>query len=85
MRDKQKLSALRVQMLALALVLVFVGGSARAQDPFLGPLHTVITGPSTVPGNGDENPYGVAQIPSLQPMAGTATWSKLPRRANRSQ
>ncbi len=40
-------------------------GSASAQGfgAFVGPLHHVSTITSTVPGNGDVNPYGVAVIP----------------------
>ncbi|MBM9506425.1 hypothetical protein ITX44_18075 [Streptomyces sp. KK5PA1] len=34
-------------------------GSGR---PFLGPLHTVSTVASTVPANGDQNPYGTALV-----------------------
>jgi hypothetical protein len=42
-----------------------VAGSASASGfpAFVGPLHTVSTVASTVPGNGDVNPYGVAVIP----------------------
>jgi hypothetical protein len=42
-----------------------VAGSASAGGfpAFVGPLHTVSTVASTVPGNGDVNPYGVAVIP----------------------
>jgi hypothetical protein len=40
-------------------------GSASAQGfgAFIGPLHHVSTITTTVPGNGDQNPYGVAVIP----------------------
>jgi len=43
-----------------------VAGSANAQGSgaFVGPLGHVSTIASTVPGNGDVNPYGVAVIPS---------------------
>ena len=43
-----------------------LAGNARAQGAgaFVGPLHHVSTIASTVPGNGDVNPYGVAVIPS---------------------
>jgi hypothetical protein len=42
-----------------------VAGSASAQGfgAFVGPLHHTSTIASTVPGNGDLNPYGVAVIP----------------------
>jgi hypothetical protein len=39
-----------------------VGGSAAADTTFLGGANTVGTVGSTVPGNGDVNPYGVAVI-----------------------
>ena len=43
-----------------------VAGNAHAQgsSAFVGPLHHVSKIASTVPGNGDVNPYGVAVIPS---------------------
>ncbi|MFF9645894.1 NHL repeat-containing protein [Kitasatospora aureofaciens] len=37
-------------------------GGAVARPPFLGPLHTVTQIASTVPGNGDLNPYGTFTI-----------------------
>ena len=37
--------------------------SAGSVPAFVGPLHHVTTLASTVPGNGDVNPYGVAVIP----------------------
>ena len=42
-----------------------VAGSASAAGfpAFVGPLHHVTTLASTVPGNGDVNPYGVAVVP----------------------
>jgi len=42
-----------------------VAGAANAASfpAFVGPLHHVTTLASTVPGNGDVNPYGVAVIP----------------------
>src|ERR1700722_12218187 len=44
-------------MLALTPVLANAGSKS-----FIGPL-TVTPGPSTVPANGDVNPYGVAVVP----------------------
>ncbi|MGH3260306.1 MAG: hypothetical protein ACRDOU_33730, partial [Streptosporangiaceae bacterium] len=43
-----------------------VAGNANAQgaSAFVGPLHHISKIASTVPGNGDVNPYGVAVIPS---------------------
>ncbi|MDH6135731.1 hypothetical protein P3T37_005148 [Kitasatospora sp. MAA4] len=37
--------------------------SAHARGPFVGPLNTVSTIASTVPSNGDQNPYGTAVVP----------------------
>ncbi|MEZ0095191.1 hypothetical protein [Streptacidiphilus sp. EB129] len=39
-------------------------GGAVADEPFVGPAHTVTTVASTVPANGDMNPYGVAVVPA---------------------
>src|SRR5580693_3722039 len=50
---------------ATAGLLAGTAGSAGAQGfgSFVGPLHHVSTIASTVPGNGDVNPYGVAVVP----------------------
>jgi hypothetical protein len=49
--------------LASTATLVTLGATpAGASTPYLGPLHTVTTVASTVPGNGDVNPYGVAVV-----------------------
>ena len=46
-------------------VMVFLSVPAEADDPsFLSKLHDVSTVVSTVPGNGDVNPYGVAIVPT---------------------
>ena len=45
--------------LAIAPTFVFASGSS-----FIDPFNTVSTVASTVPGNGDINPYGVAVVPS---------------------
>jgi hypothetical protein len=44
---------------------LLMGGppTAKAADPYLGPFHTVTTLSSTVPANGDVNPYGVFVVP----------------------
>src|SRR5260221_9914123 len=50
--------------LALALLLTAVATFARPQPtPFLAQLHTIGVLASTVPSNGDLNPYGVAVGP----------------------
>src|SRR5664279_1688349 len=53
-------------MLALtagSLVLGATAAASAAPTPFLNSLTTVSTVASTVPGNGDVNPYGVAVVP----------------------
>jgi hypothetical protein len=40
-----------------------LAGTANAADTFIGPLHTVTPLASTIPANGDQNPYGVAVVP----------------------
>jgi SMP-30/Gluconolactonase/LRE-like region len=55
---------LPIQSLVLAVAFAVACGSAWASEAsFLDNLNTVVQGPSTVPGNGDVNPYGVAQVP----------------------
>ena len=55
---------LRVRGLILLTLLVLSGTSlALAANSFIGPLTTVTTLSTTVPSNGDVNPYGVAQVP----------------------
>ncbi len=39
-----------------------LAGAASAATPFIGPLNTVSVVASTVPANGDQNPYGVAVV-----------------------
>jgi hypothetical protein len=50
---------------ACAAGAIGLGGTAAqaAMAPFVGPLHTVSVLASTVPANGDVNPYGVAVVP----------------------
>ncbi|MFI0822500.1 hypothetical protein ACH4TX_43595 [Streptomyces sp. NPDC021098] len=51
---------------AVAALAVGLGGTSAAaahHGTFLGPLHTVTTIASTVPANGDLNPYGTAVVP----------------------
>jgi hypothetical protein len=55
---------LAVPLAALALLLSAVATFARPQPtPFLAQFHTVGVLASTVPANGDINPYGVAVVP----------------------
>jgi hypothetical protein len=64
MKEKRSFRFSPIRFLALVTVLVVTLVFARASDnSFIGNLHTVVQGPSTVPANGDLNPYGVAQVP----------------------
>jgi hypothetical protein len=57
-------AVLRVRGLFLLTSLILGGTSlARAASSFIGPLNNITTLSSTVPGNGDVNPYGVAEVP----------------------
>jgi NHL repeat len=53
---------LRACGLSLALLALCGSTLARAASSFIGPLNTVTTLSSTIPSNGDVNPYGVAQV-----------------------
>ena len=58
----------RVFVLGPALLFMVVANStARGDDgSFIGPLDTISTISTTVPANGDENPYGVARVPGTK-------------------
>jgi hypothetical protein len=67
-RTNMKLSQsfpLRVAKVGMTLFIVaMAAGTARAADPsFIGPLNTVTTISTTIPANGDVNPYGIARVP----------------------
>jgi hypothetical protein len=47
----------------LTALLALLPSLASANGPFIGAFHTVSTVASTVPANGDVNPYGVAVVP----------------------
>ncbi len=49
--------------LATLAVLATPGTAAAFEHPFIGTLHTLAPVASTVPANGDVNPYGVATVP----------------------
>ncbi|MFJ5678007.1 hypothetical protein [Streptomyces sp. NPDC093097] len=61
-------SRLAAMAVTAATAIMAVGGPASAgptggdRNPFLGPLRTVSTVASTVPANGDLNPYGTALV-----------------------
>jgi hypothetical protein len=50
---------------ALGITLFVVGAAAAfaADKSFIGPFNTVTTIGTTIPANGDVNPYGIAQVP----------------------
>jgi hypothetical protein len=50
-------------LLATAVATAAPVAARSAPSTFLGPLHTLTKVASTVPGNGDLNPYGVAVVP----------------------
>ncbi len=67
-RTRRYAAALAAVVTTTAGLLVGTGlaassASAQGMGAFVGPLHRVSTIASTVPGNGDVNPYGVAVIP----------------------
>ena len=54
---------MRIVLLPLALSILFCGLSQGAGGSFIGPMTMTKAHASTVPRNGDVNPYGVAVIP----------------------
>lgn len=58
-------AARRARTLGLMLMIAAAGiGAARAADPSaIGGFNTVTVLSTTVPGNGDVNPYGIARVP----------------------
>ncbi len=50
------------QVVLLACIAVIVPVVANASGSFIGPFSKVVSVASTVPGNGDINPYGVAVV-----------------------
>ena len=59
----RRLSRMMLLLGTGSLVVATTGTASAAPTPFLNPLHTLSTVASTVPGNGDLNPYGVAVVP----------------------
>ncbi|MEV6012585.1 hypothetical protein AB0M29_38060 [Streptomyces sp. NPDC051976] len=60
-----RLAAVAITAVTALLAVGQTASAARAggeSKPFLGPLHTVSTVASTVPANGDLNPYGTALV-----------------------
>jgi hypothetical protein len=52
-----------VVVIAIAVIAPSAAAKPKSSQSFVGPFNTVDTGPSTVPSNGDINPYGVAVAP----------------------
>jgi len=52
-----------VACVVLGVLAALLPSVAGASSAFVGPFHTITTVASTVPGNGDVNPYGVAVVP----------------------
>ena len=50
-------------VLGSVLVLICLAGTSQAQGSILNRFHKITTIASTVPSNGDVNPYGVARVP----------------------
>jgi hypothetical protein len=64
-RARAGLAAVAVLATATMTAATVTAAPASASDGgFLGPLHAITTIASTVPGNGDINPYGVASVPT---------------------
>ena len=66
MRPTRRFASIAAIVTATAGLLVgsgFVAATANASDTFIGPLNHTKVIASTVPANGDVNPYGVAVVP----------------------
>jgi hypothetical protein len=67
--ERAMVAALAATAIASGLILTTAAGAdavTTSATPFIDNFGTVTTGPSTVPGNGDVNPYGVAVVPRTQ-------------------
>lgn len=61
-QDRQWVFTIEIMFAIVALLLICGTSYAGDNDQILRNLHTVTTLASTVPGNGDVNPYGVAEV-----------------------
>ena len=53
-----------VSLIGTTLGVAITAGNAQANPPaFLSQFSNVVPGPSTVPANGDVNPYGIVVVP----------------------
>jgi len=59
-----RLRSASVLLVCVGVGVLLLAGSAVAAGSFIGPLNTIQTVASTVPKNGDVNPYGVAVVPA---------------------
>jgi hypothetical protein len=57
------LAIVAVVAIAVAVLAPSAAAKPKSHSSFVGPFNTIETGPSTVPANGDVNPYGVAVAP----------------------
>jgi hypothetical protein len=60
--DKNRHPMFGVLAITMVVALLGIGAQARADDPIITHFHTVTQVQSTIPANGDLNPYGVAQV-----------------------
>ena len=58
-----KQSLRRIGLIGVATCVPFCGGALASTASFIGPMNMIKAHASTVPRNGDVNPYGVAVIP----------------------
>jgi hypothetical protein len=63
MRRRPRKALLAAVTAAIAAIGFAASPAGAGDEPFVGPAHTVTTIASTVPPNGDVNPYGVAVVP----------------------
>lgn len=58
-----RFARIRVRDMILLAMVTLTGVTIAAGQGFIGPLNTVTTISTTVPTNGDLNPYGIARVP----------------------
>jgi hypothetical protein len=60
----RRLRSAPVTVLCAGVATLVLAASAAAASTFVGPMNTISTVASTVPKNGDVNPYGIAVVPA---------------------
>ena len=65
-----KLTVCRSISFLIALNVPFCAALYAGEDSFIGSMHTIKAHASTVPSNGDVNPYGVGVVPAGVPTGG---------------